>query len=308
MVANKYSVEHSYVLIMPCRDEEEYLAQTMECIVAQSILPKACIIVDDGSKDRTLQIANEYAVRYPWVRVVHRHDRGERKVGGGVVDAFYSGYELVKSEEFEFICKTDSDMTFSSQYFEKLFTYFDANPRLGGASGKVFNPVGDGLVEEYIVDDMVSGQLNFWRRRCWEEIGGYVREVMWDGIVFHRCRMLGWQTRSFRDEDLDIVHHRLMGSSHRSIFHGRLRWGRGQWFMGTHPLYVVASGIFRMRERPYFLGGMCIILGYFASMLSGVPRYGDAEFRRHLRHWQLHRLKLGFLAPKVPPQPDPCAK
>ena len=71
----------------------------------------------------------------------------------------------------------------------------------------------------------------------------------------------GWETRSFRDEELRIIHHRLMGSSHKSIYFGRARWGRGQWFMGTHPLYVLASGVWRLRERPYVIGGMFIVGG-----------------------------------------------
>ena len=120
----------------------------------------------------------------------------------------------------------------------------------------------------------------------------------WDGIVFHRARMCGWTTHSFRDEPLKIIHHRLMGSSHRSIYHGRLRWGRGQWFMGTHPLYILASGVFRMRERPYLVGGTLIVAGYLLAWLKGVPRYDDLDFRKDLRHWQMQRLGLGFLAPK----------
>jgi hypothetical protein len=71
--------------------------------------------------------------------------------------------------------------------------------------------------------------------------------------------------------------------------------------MGCHPLYILASGINRMFERPYMLGGICIVAGYFSSMLQGAPRYEDLEFRRHLHAWQLKRLGLGFLAPHVTP-------
>ena len=95
-----------------------------------------------------------------------------------------------------------------------------------------------------------------------------------------------------KQPELRIAHHRLMGSSQTSIVHGRLRWGRGQYFMGTHPLYVLASGINRMRERPFVIGGACIVAGYFMSWLKGLPRYDDTEFRRALRTWQLKRLHL----------------
>ncbi len=158
--------------------------------------------------------------------------------------------------------------------------------------------MGGTLHAERLIDEMVAGLINFWRRECFENFGGFVREVMWDGINFHRARMFGWKTASYRDEGLRILHHRLMGSSHKGILHGRLRWGRGQWFMGTHPLYIVASGIFRMRERPYLIGGLCIVAGYFRAWLQGERRYDDLEFRKQLHRWQLRRLGLGFLSPK----------
>lgn len=287
-----------YVLIMPTRNEEAYLQQTFEAIAAQNCLPLECVVVNDGSTDRTAEIAQAAADKYPWLHVIHRDDRGERKLGGGVIDAFYSGYEALRSADYDFICKIDGDVTFEPGYFEYLMEKMDADPKLGGASGKTFNPVDGAFKEERIIREMVAGQVNFWRRQCWEDCGGYVREVMWDGIVFHRARMTGWKTESFRDENLRIIHHRLMGSSHKSVYHGRLRWGRGQWFMGTHPLYIIASGVFRMRERPYVVGGLLIIAGYFGARLKSAQQYDDPEFRKQLHRWQLQRLGLGWLAPK----------
>lgn len=281
-----------YVLIMPTRDEEEYLRQTLDCILGQTVRPMELVIVDDGSRDRTGEIAEAAAAEHPWIHVVHSADRGERQVGGGVMDAFYAGYEALRSKDYEFLCKIDGDVTFAPTYFEDILKKMAEDPKLAGASGKTFNPVEGKLFEERMIDEMVAGQVNFWRRSAWEQIGGYVREVMWDGIVFHRARMLGWTTRSFRDKGLRIFHHRLMGSSQRSIYHGRLRWGRGQWFMGTHPLYILASGLFRMRERPYVIGGLLIIAGYVGAWLQGARRYDDPEFRLYLRRWQLRRLGL----------------
>jgi glycosyltransferase involved in cell wall biosynthesis len=288
-----------YVIVMPTRDEEKFLRNTVESILGQSVLPTELVIVNDGSGDRTGEIAEELAAEHPWIHAVHRADRGGRKVGGGVVEAFYSGYNELRTKDWDYLVKLDADLTLPPGYFEGIFKKMEADPLLGSASGKVFNPVGDTLHEERLDDEMVSGAVKLYRRRCWDDIGGLVREVMWDGIDFHRARIKGWKTRSFRDEDLHIIHHRLMGSSHKSIVHGRLRWGRGQYFMGTHPCYIFASGVFRMRERPYVLGGLLIIAGYFQAMFQGMRRYEDLEFRRHLHNWQLKRIGLGFIAPKV---------
>ena len=290
---------HGYVLVMPCRDEAAYIQQTIDCIAAQTVLPQELVIVDDGSTDDTGRIADAAAGAHPWIQVIHRPDRGERKVGGGVVEAFYAGYESLRTNAYAYLCKIDADVTFAPDYFENIMGLMEADPRLGAASGKVFNPVDGAFHEERMVPEMVSGQVRFFRRECWEEIGGFVPEVMWDGIDFHRARMFGWKTGNFPDQELHILHHRLMGSSHRSIFHGRLRWGAGQWFMGTHPLYILASGVYRMGDRPRVIGGLLIIAGYFRAMLTGKRRYDDPVFRKHLHAWQLRRLGLGWLAPRV---------
>jgi glycosyltransferase involved in cell wall biosynthesis len=60
------------------------------------------------SKDATPQIIQQYADKYPWIRIVRRPDRGARKVGGGVVDAFYAGYDSINPLDFDYICKLDS--------------------------------------------------------------------------------------------------------------------------------------------------------------------------------------------------------
>lgn len=289
------------VAILPVRNEAEYLPQLLASLAAQTVTPTECIFVDDGSTDETSQILQTAAENYPWVRYVHKADRGARSVGPGVVEAFYYGYECIESDDWDFIAKMDGDITISPRYFETLLSYFENDPHLGSASGKVFCPGKNGnFHEERISDEMVAGCLNFYRRECFQAVGGFVREVMWDGIVYHRARISGWRTRSIKNKNLDILHHRLMGSSHKNVLHGRARWGYGQYFMGTHPLYVLAIGIYRSMEKPFILGGMAIVYGYFRAMFRGDKRYGDTQFRRSLHAWQFERLKIGRRLESIP--------
>jgi hypothetical protein len=152
--------------------------------------------------------------------------------------------------------------------------------------------VGRRLVWERSRDDMSQGQTKLYRVACFRAIGGFVPEVMWDGIDCHRCRMLGWKAASYRDAALRFIHLRPMGSSFRSIYRGRVRWGYGQYYMGTHPLYALAISVYRMAERPWVIGGVLLGAGYVGSWLRRLPRYEDPAFRRHLRAWQLSRLGL----------------
>jgi hypothetical protein len=65
-----------------------------------------------------------------------------------------------------------------------------------------------------------------------------------------------------------------------------MRHGRGQYFMGTPPAYMLASAAYRMTRPPLVVGGLAMVHGYVKSMLLREPRYGTPEFRRFLRRYQ----------------------
>jgi poly-beta-1,6-N-acetyl-D-glucosamine synthase len=288
------SRKRKVIIISPCRNEAEYLPALIDCMRGQTLLPTEWIIVDDGSSDGTTRIARAAARRDPWIRVLTRKDRGRRSVGPGVVEAFYDGFERLRTADWDYVCKLDADLRLPARYFETLVEYFEKDPRLGAASGKLFLELKDGrLTEERTSDETVWGCANFYRRECFEAVGGFVRAVMWDGIVFHRARMEGWRTRSIRDPRLRMIDRRIMGSSDGNILAGRRRWGRGQYFMGAHPLYVCAIGAYRLFERPFVLGAVNIMAGYVGSALKRAERFEHPGFRESLHSWQFERMRLG---------------
>lgn len=284
-----------YLLVSPCRDEAKYLRRTLDSVAAQSVLPALWIIVDDGSTDETQVILEEYAERLPYLRVIRRADRGHRRVGPGVIEAFYAGLDTVKLEDFDYVCKLDMDLDLPAGYFELLIERMESDPRVGTTSGKPWfiHPRTGALVPEVCGDEMSVGMTKFYRVACFEEIGGFVRQVMWDGIDCHRVRMLGWIAESLNDERLRFVHLRPMASSEKGILTGRLRMGFGQYFMGTSPLYYLAVTIFRLPTYPVILGSLAMIWGYARSWLKGLPRYDDSEFRSFLHSYQHACLRIG---------------
>lgn len=286
------------VIIAPVRDEADLIRLTLDSMVAQTVKPVEWIIVDDGSQDGTADIVREYAAKHPFIRLVQRPDRGFRKVGGGVVAAFKFGITQIEHQEYEYIAKLDGDMSFGPRYLECMFEQFAQEPKLAAVSGKVYREEEGKKIEEIIIDEHVAGQFKLYRRTAFEEIGGFVEEVLWDGIDVHTARMKGWTTKSFLHPDAILMHHRLMGSSDKNVYRGRLRWGRGIWFMGYHPLYALASGIFRMREKPFVIGGLLIIAGYLGAAIKRAPRYDNPEFREHLHRWQLGQIKKLFSGQK----------
>ncbi len=281
------SMRAAFGLISPGRDEAAYLPVMVEAIVGQTRRPDRWVIVDDGSSDETGRIAAAAALDHPWIRVVSRSNRGRRSVGPGVVDAFAAGLVGLDLPRLGFVGKFDLDLRLPPTYFERLLERFAADPRLGSASGKAWFRGDDGVeVDEGIADDMSVGAAKFYRTECFRDIGGLVREVMWDGIDVHRARMLGWKVCSFPDPELRFEHLRPMGSSQHGILTGRMRHGYGQWFMGTGLGFMTASAVFRLRRPPAVVGSAAMWWGYVRAMLSGQRRYDDLEFRRFLRRYQ----------------------
>jgi biofilm PGA synthesis N-glycosyltransferase PgaC len=282
-----------YVLISPCRNEADYMRQTLDTVIAQSVRPAKWVIVDDGSTDRTPGILAEYAGNHDWIQVVTRADRGRRAVGPGVIEAFYAGYDTIRPDDYEFLCKLDLDLRLPPMYFEILMQRMAANPRLGTCSGKAYVEHAGVLVDENHGDETSLGMTKFYRVSCFKEIGGFVREVMWDGIDCHRCRMLGWIACSWNEPELRFVHLRPMGSSQQSIYVGRMRHGFGQYFMGTGFLFMLGSALKRAGEKPVVLGSLAMLWGWIKSALQGKARYEDPEFRSYLRRYQMRALLVG---------------
>jgi hypothetical protein len=282
-----------YLLISPCRDEAQYMRETIESIIAQSVRPAKWVIVDDGSTDATPAILAEYQAKHDWIEVLTRDNRGRRSVGPGVIEAFYQGYDAVRADDYEFLCKLDLDLRIPPRYFEILMERMRSNPRIGTCSGKPYVEEGGELVFERQGDDVSIGMTKFYRVACFKQIGGFVREVMWDGIDCHRCRMLGWIACSWDEPELRVVHLRPMGSSQQSIYVGRMRHGFGQYFMGTGFLFLAASAMSRLSQKPYVLGSLAMLWGWLKSALAGLPRYEDPEFRRFVRRYQRRVLLVG---------------
>jgi len=259
------------------------------------LLPTKWVIVDDGSTDGTSEILSEYAERYPFIEVHRRADRGVRQVGPGVIEAFYDGLSLVDLSHFEYLCKFDLDLEIGPRYFEKLIERMRENPRLGTCSGKPYypDPKSGRLISEDCGNEMSVGMTKFYRVDCFLDIGGFVREVMWDGIDCHTCRMKGWLACSWDEPELRFLHLRAMGSSHKGILTGRKRHGFGQYYMGTGLMYMAASAVYRMSKPPLLIGGLSMLYGYLNSMLLGLKRYENKEFRQFLRSYQYRCLMVG---------------
>ena len=276
-----------YVVISPVRDEEAYLRFTIESMLSQTVRPAEWVIVNDGSSDNSASIIDEYAGQYSWIRAIHRQNRGFRKSGGGVVEAFNDGYRVLHTSDWDFIVKLDGDLTFASDYFERCLDYFQRDARLGIGGGVICYIENGSKRFEPCPDFHVRGATKIYRRNCWDAIGGFWPAPGWDTMDEVKANMLGWGTRSF--PELHLQHHRHTGTA-EGIWNGLVKNGRANYVCGYHPLFMLAKCLRRLPHRPYLVGSLALFYGFVSGYLKQVPQVDDLKTIGFLRRQQLGRL------------------
>ncbi|EPD59552.1 glycosyltransferase family 2 protein [Faecalimonas umbilicata] len=98
-------------VIVPIYNAEEYLAQCIESVLAQTLKEIELILIDDGSTDESLKICNAYSETDNRIQVF-----SNRNVGQGLERNFG-----VKKATGEYISFLDSDDQYKKDMLEKLY-------------------------------------------------------------------------------------------------------------------------------------------------------------------------------------------
>ena len=283
-----------FVLITPVHNEDKYIRQVLESVIAQTIRPKKWVIVDDGSTDKTGEIIKWYEEQHDFI-MYHRLERSNVKsYYHSKAKAFLAGYEKIKHIEHSFVASLDADLTLPPTYYENILREFDRNPKLGIASG-IFTNYIDGKPQKVLRDsDNINtpAGLQVFRRECYESIGGYtpLRYGGEDALANIVARMHGWQTTSF--PKYKTIHHRPIGvRGGTSILRGKFLQGLAEYHLWTHPIFMLPKSLRRMFiERPYLLGSTARLLGFFEGYLRGEKRDMPEEVKKFVRKEQIKRL------------------
>ena len=279
-----------YVLVTPARNEAQFIANTIESVVSQTIRPHKWVIISDGSTDGTDEIVSSFAKQYAFICFL-RTPGGDRRSFGAKVRAFKASYEKLGRIECNYLGNLDADVTFAPDYFEKVLQRFHSNTKLGVGGGIIHELINDKFVEQRTSSNSVAGAVQMFRRQCYEEIGGYV-PLQFGGVdsaAEIMARMHGWEVRTFRD--LVVRHHRLVGSGAGGVVKAKFRHGRSYYSLGYHPLFELLRCAYRITERPYLVGSVLMTCGYWWSVASGQKKELPEEVVRYLRSEQMDKLR-----------------
>ena len=280
----------SYVLITPARNEAQSIELTIHSVVMQTVRPIKWIIVSDGSTDATDEIVSKYAADHQWIELVRMPERRERHFAGKV-QAFNAGRAKLLDLEYDVIGSLDADVSFDREYFSYLLQKL-AEDRTLGLVGTPFkegtNPPYD---YRYVNIEHVSGCCQLFRRECFEEIGGYVpvKGGCIDHIAVVSARMKGWKTRTFTD--MVVQHHRQMGTAGQGLLLTRLKNGQKDYIIGNHPVWELFRAVYQATRKPYVVGSLMLVSGYFWSLVRRVHRPVSDELVVFVRREQMLRLR-----------------
>jgi len=283
-----------YVLITPAHNEERFIPKTLESMAAQTLLPERWIIVNDGSTDKTADIAADYAQRFPWIQVIHRSPRLDRHFGAKV-HAFNAGLERVGSLDFDVIGNLDADISFDPDYLEFLMEKFATDPTLGVAGTPFLENGYDSARDSFEGENHVPGGCQLFRRRCFQDVGGYVPNPAGgiDWIAVTTARMRGWKTRSFPEKRFH--HYRTLGTAGgKGPLRALFSYGEKDYYLGGSPIWQLFRVAYRTTKTPVLLGGLALLSGYVWAALRRSNRAASPELMRFHRHEQMKKLSAIF--------------
>ena len=190
---------------IPCYNVEKYIEPTIQALLEQTRLPDEILIIDDGSKDRTVEVASRYPVR------VIRHESNKGLSAGRNTAFANARYELVAA--------IDADVTPEKDWLERLAENFD-DPGVAGAGGRLIEKhretLPDGWRAMHFSQDMGEERI--------EISGGSPRRLGGFGTIYRKDaveRVGGYDERyrtNFEDVDLCV---RLLRGGYKLVFDPR---------------------------------------------------------------------------------------
>lgn len=278
-------VSMTHVLVTPCRDPD-LIGDLIDSVVSQTALPREWVIVLHNTCEKKYIEISNYVLQHGWISVIKVDDDSKRRRGAQIARIVNLAISNI-TQDWTYLSKIDADMVLEFDYFERIFSKFIENEKLGIASGACYLIEGEKRYEERVADQHTRGGLKTYRRQCFDEIGG-IREVDgWDGVDNIAANMAGWETSNYAD--IPVFHRRRTGSHNGSI-HGCFEAGGFAYALRYFFPYLLARSIHRMFARPYFIGGVSMFFGYYSAVLYRKPSSLSIQEKKFLRKKQRTKL------------------
>jgi poly-beta-1,6-N-acetyl-D-glucosamine synthase len=292
MANSRSPAEHAaYVLVTAARNEQDYISRCIESIINQTALPAAWVIVSDGSTDRTDEIVPRYARSHRFIRLLRKAPNHRQQGFASKVFALIMGVDALRGANYDFIGHLDADSTLGRDYYETILKEFEKSTKLGLAGGYIFEKKNAKFATRAANSPWsVAGGVQFFRRRCYEDIGGLKPLPLGgeDWLAEIQARMHGWEVTAF--PTIPAFHHKP-GGAKRGFVREAVREGAMDYAMGTHPIFELVKSMRRVIQMPYGVFALVRLYGFMLQYFLCKHRVVDKEITAFLRGEQLARLK-----------------
>lgn len=273
-----------YIIVTPAKDEENNVSNMVESVLNQSIRPTLWVIIDDNSVDSTPSLIQDICDEFDWIKLIKMNEKSEYdwlRYGSVVNYGFEYATDHLKRNyiHYEFLGILDADIVLKSNYFELLIDKLNCEPDIGIVSGTLYIKKNGNVFPEDN-SNHPRGGARLYRRRCFEEIGGFSKLPSPDTVTDIKAMNRGWKiTRETRSRGL----HNRLSSSANGMWNGYKKQGDGKYFLNYHPINAFLTGIYLCTKFPIY-HGFAYIYGYFIKFLTKAEKTNDIEVRDYF--WQ----------------------
>ena len=280
-----------FYIIIPAHNEEDYITQTLESLISQSLPAKQIVVVNDNSNDDTQDIVNTYVSKYSNISIVNTESSNKHLPGSKIINAFYKGYDTL-DQDYDVICKFDADLIFPKNYLEQLAVHLKKNSRLGMVSGFCYiQKNGNWILENLTRKDHIRGALKAYRKQCFVDIGKLKPSMGWDTVDELLANYYNWKL--FTDESLRVKHLKPTGASYNKD--SKYLQGEAMYKMRYGFTITLISALKLAYKKKSFTLFKNYIAGYLSAQkhnLAPLVSEEQGQFIRKLRwNGMLEKLK-----------------
>ncbi len=279
-------------IIIPAYNEADFIGETLQSLIDQTLKPNRIVVVDDGSTDNTPNIVAEFASKYPEISLIKNSSEREEihLPGSKVVNAFNKGLESL-DENYELICKFDADLIFPKNYLEVITQHFQKDPKIGMVGGFcVIEKQGEWVLEDLTGRDHIRGALKTYRNACFKDLDGLKPAMGWDTLDELLAQYYGWKIKT--DESLLVKHLKPTGRNYNKSS----KYKQGEAFYRLRYgfiISVIASAKLALKKGKLSLFSD-YMQGFFKAKKEKRPFLVNEEEGRFIRklRWEKMRSKL----------------
>jgi len=279
-------------IVIPAFNEEALISQTLESLVRQSHPASQIIVVDDNSTDHTFKVAQSFQDRLP-LKVIHNISTAENIPGAKVVNAFKKGLDLLDLDQFDVVCKYDSDLLFPVDYLELMIVRFRESEKTGMVAGHcTVLKNGSWEIENQNNPDHIRGALKAYRTACFQQIDGLKSSIGWDTMDEMLARFHGWTVVTI--PGLHVKHLKPTGAAYRP---NSMKLQGEAFYKMRYGLILTTITALKMaaqKREPRLFSDY--LEGYFTAQKNGIDPLLNEDQGRFLRayRWRGIRSKIGF--------------